>query len=101
MKPEAKIRSEILAYLRSLEPDVFAFRVEQRVGMQNGCSDVLAVIQGRLLALEVKSPQGRTTALQDRFLRKITLAGGLSAVVRSVKEVKDLLELFPKERNGA
>lgn len=98
MKPEARIRSEIMAYLRTLEPDVFAFRVEQRAGVHNGCSDVLAVSQGRLLALEVKSPQGRTTALQDRFLGKVTLAGGLSAIVRSVEDVKNILDLFPKKK---
>jgi hypothetical protein len=98
MKPEARIRAEIMAYLKTLEPDVFSFRIEQRAGMQNGCSDILTVIQGRLLALEVKSATGRLTALQRRFLDKITLAGGVSVLVRNADEVKKLLALFPKKK---
>jgi hypothetical protein len=58
-----------------------------------GQADILGVLPpaGRLLALEVKRPGGKLTLEQDAFLRVITQAGGLAALVTSPAEVEALL----------
>lgn len=57
------------------------------------CSDILACWRGRFLALEVKRPGGRATAGQGEFLSAVREAGGLAAVVDSVRDVERLLGL--------
>ena len=94
MKPEAKLKTAIMAYLKTLEPDAFAFRVEPRPGMGRGMADIICCFHGRFLALEVKIPGNNPTPLQKRFMDKITLAHGISAVVYNVAEVKGLVELL-------
>jgi hypothetical protein len=86
MKERDLVKS-ILAYLGSL-PNTYAFRVEQRPGMSRGVSDILAVQDGRFLAIEVKVPGNQTTPLQDRFLRLVSNAGGESLVVFSLSQLE-------------
>jgi hypothetical protein len=94
MTPEKKIKKQIMDYLKTLEPDLYAWTVEQRPGMGRGHPDIMACLRGKIIAMEVKVQGGRTTALQERFLKRITLAGGLSAVVHSVEEVKNLIGIL-------
>ena len=54
--------------------------------------DVIACIGGRFFAFEVKTEEGKATALQESVLRKIQKCGGNAAIVRSVEEVKRMLE---------
>jgi hypothetical protein len=59
-----------------------------------GLPDVFAVLPpaGRLLGLELKSPQGRQTAAQRAVAVALTAAGALCAVVRDVRELDRLLD---------
>jgi hypothetical protein len=57
-----------------------------------GQPDLLGCYQGRTLALEVKRPGGRPTKLQLATLEKWRNAGAIAAVVRSVEDVRELLE---------
>lgn len=95
MKSEAKLKKDIMAYLKTLEPDVFAFRVESRPGMGRGVADILVCWNGRFVAIEAKIPGGRTTPLQNRFLSKVLLAHGVSIVAHNVAEVRGLVDLLP------
>ena len=58
-----------------------------------GVSDILGIVppSGRLLALEVKSPTGRVTEAQLRFLQQVNAAGGLGFVARSLAAVEERL----------
>lgn len=56
-----------------------------------GIPDIIACIDGRFYAFEVKTPVGKTTALQEATLRKILACGGTAAVVRSVDEVRAVI----------
>lgn len=49
----------------------------------NGTSDVLGIVQGILVAIEVKTKTGVTSAAQKAFLRKVRECGGASGVARS------------------
>jgi len=57
-----------------------------------GIPDIIACVNGRFIAFEIKTPSGKTTKLQEATIRKILSAGGVAAVVHSVDEVKAILE---------
>ena len=59
-----------------------------------GVADILGVLdKGRFLAVEVKSPKGKTSPEQDAFLDAVTALGGVACVVHSVDELEaDLRE---------
>ena len=58
---------------------------------RNGTPDIIACIDGRFFAFEVKTPNGRVAPIQDAQISAITLAGGSAHVVRSVDDVKKIL----------
>lgn len=53
-----------------------------------GIPDIIACIDGRFYAFEVKQPSGRLTRLQEVTIEKIRAAGGVAVKVTSVEEVK-------------
>lgn len=61
-------------------------------GLCVGASDIIGIMpDGRFLAIEVKTPRGRTTPEQDRFLFHIQLMGGVAGVARSVDDALALV----------
>jgi hypothetical protein len=93
VQPELKIKKKIMDYLKTVA-GCHAVRIEQRPGVGAGVADIIVCYQGKYVALEVKIPGGRATPLQMHFLKQITIAGGLSAVVCSVEEVKCLIQML-------
>lgn len=62
-----------------------------------GCPDILGQLtDGRLLAIEVKSPTGRATEAQGAFLALVAKNKGVSLIARSVD---DIMSVFEKEYN--
>ena len=63
-------------------------------GLCPGSSDLVGILRsaGRWVALEVKTPRGRCTDLQQLFLDLIRRFGGFAAVVRSVPEALAALD---------
>jgi Holliday junction resolvase len=58
-----------------------------------GTPDILACINGRFVAIEVKRPNGGVvSALQKSKLKKIEQVGGVSIVARSVEDVSEMLQ---------
>ena len=57
-----------------------------------GTPDILACVRGRFVALEVKTPTGRLAPIQEHQLARIKEAGGVVAVVRSLDEVRSVLD---------
>lgn len=63
-----------------------------------GIPDLLVVFQGHFIGLEVKQVGGKPSSIQRKVLKEIEAAGGVAAVVRSVKEVEAILDsLIPVE----
>lgn len=58
-----------------------------------GVSDILGIHQGRFLAVEVKTPIGRVSDYQKRFLSEIQARGGIALIVRSVDELATALDI--------
>ena len=87
---EKEIVAKILRYLKTV-PRCFAWKEHGGMYGTAGIPDIIACIDGRFYAFEVKTPVGKTTALQDATFRKILACGGTAAVVRSVDEVRAVI----------
>lgn len=106
---EKRIEMQILNMLKMC--GIFCFKID-RVGTYDankkvfrsnnnphklkGVSDILGIIEGRFLAIEVKSPVGRLSQDQKVFLRRTLDEGGLGFVARSTEQVaEELLKHYP------
>jgi penicillin-binding protein-related factor A (putative recombinase) len=64
-----------------------------------GVSDILGIIEGRFLAIEVKSPKGIISPEQRIFITRINNEGGIAFVARSVDQVaRELYKHFPEHK---
>lgn len=57
-----------------------------------GAPDIVAVIKGRYIALEVKDAKGVQNDNQKRFQSSIEASGGIYRVIRSLDEVINLVK---------
>ena len=95
---EKDIVAAILRHLKQ-RPRCFAWKTHGGMYGTAGIPDIIACIDGRFYAFEVKQPTGKLTRLQEVTLDKIRVAGGVAVMVTSVKEVKSAL-VDLKERHG-
>lgn len=86
--PEAKIQTRILRELRKRG----AYTVKVQVASRNGVPDILACHQGKFIAIEVKAPGGKVSAVQEANLGWIREAGGIALVARSWEEIENYFE---------
>jgi hypothetical protein len=68
-----------------------------RYGLANGSSDLIGIVAGRFVALEVKTLTGRASDEQNLFLNLVRQKGGFACVVRSVD---DALSAIDRCRKG-
>jgi len=59
----------------------------------SGVSDILCVIEGKFVAIEVKSAKGRPSPDQIKFIDNVNKHGGIAFIARSWDEVKEKLAL--------
>ena len=88
---ESTIVKNILQYLKTL-PECFAWKEHGGLYGTAGIPDIIACVGGKFYGFEVKTERGKTTALQEATIGKINAAGGTALVVRSVEDVKKVLE---------
>ena len=87
---EKEITHSILRYLKTV-PNCFCFKEHGGMYGTAGVPDILACIDGRFFAFEVKTEKGKLTKLQEATIGKILAAGGKAFVVRSTDEVRAVL----------
>ena len=92
---ESQIQNKIIKYLNGIG----AYSIKTIVTNRNGSPDLICCFKGRYVALEVKAEKGTVSQLQEHNIKLIKKSGGVAAVVRSVDEVKKIIENFPPE-NG-
>ncbi len=63
-----------------------------RYGLAKGSSDLIGIVDGRFVALEVKAGKGRTSKDQETFFRCVRRAGGFACAVWSVEEALAAIE---------
>ena len=87
---EAQIQNKIIKYLNGIG----AYTVKTISTNRSGTPDVICCLEGKFIALEVKTQKGRVSELQKHHIEQINNSGGLAAVVRSVEEVKEIISLL-------
>lgn len=92
MTPETAVKKEIVAYLDTL-PECWHVAYHNMGYGKRGVPDRLVCYRGRFLGLEIKAPGGKATAWQERCIEDIIIAGGFAGVVRSVDDVRTLLDV--------
>jgi len=106
---ESEIQKAILQYL-ALCKGVYAFRTNNvgvplqggtgfRPSPVKGLADLLCVVEGHFLALEVKRPGGKLSEAQKGFLASVKAAGGTAEVVTSVEEVQTIIKSILERRS--
>lgn len=102
---EKQIQNAILDYLTLLPGTYWATnntglwdpvkKVHRRPGkfFRHGVSDIIGVCgnTGRIVCIEVKTPKGRVSEHQKKFLKEISESGGIAFVARSVDEVREVM----------
>ena len=88
---ESDIVKAIMRYLKGI-PGCFCWKEHGGMYGTAGIPDIIACIGGHFYGFEVKTEKGKTTKLQEAVIRKILAAGGTALVVRSVDEVRAVLE---------
>ena len=88
---EKDIVKAILQYLRTI-PRCFCWKEHGGMYGTAGIPDIIACVDGQFFGFEVKTVDGKPTKLQEAAIRRIQASGGTAAVVRSVEEVRRVLE---------
>lgn len=92
---EADIVRAILRYFKTV-PECFSWKEHGGMYGTAGIPDIICCYRGRFYGFEVKTDTGQPTELQKSTIRKILAAGGTALVVRSVDEVRAVLEGSPQ-----
>jgi pantoate kinase len=91
--PEAKVKAKIKAILKT-HGVYYAMPIGTGLG-NSGVPDFLVCHNGKFLGIEAKAGKGKTTALQEKNLRDIDRAGGLTLVITEENLV--VLEMMLEE----
>ena len=90
MTPEGRIKTDIRRFLT--DSGAFWSNVQGGPGSKPGDPDIVACYKGRYIGREAKSEKGVQSQIQKVRESEIIKAGGIYEVVRSVDDVKRVLE---------
>ena len=88
---EKNIVNQIMRYLKTV-PDSFAWKQHGGQFGTAGIPDIIICLHGRFVAMEVKTPAGKLTKLQESTLQRIKDAKGVAYKVTSLQEVKEIIQ---------
>jgi len=88
-KPKEKdIQQQTRDYLR--RHHWFVIRLQQSLGCHKGLPDLLAIRDGVVLFIEIKSPRGKLSRYQEQFKQDLESHGGRYLIVRDLADVMKL-----------
>lgn len=93
---ESDIVKAILKYLKTV-PDCFCWKEHGGMYGTACIPDIICCYRGKFMAFEVKTKKGKTTTLQNSVINKMQKCGGKAVVVKSVNEVKAVIEEVKQE----
>jgi Holliday junction resolvase len=97
MTPEGKVKKKIVEQLKALGCYYF-FPATGGYG-KSGVPDIVGCYKGKFFGIECKAGKNTPTALQEKNLSDIALAGGVAAVVNEAN-MNDIKALLILDRNG-
>lgn len=86
---ESAIQSKILKWLRANYPEAVTVKMTTERSFA-GLPDIM-MIYYQTYFFEVKTKKGRLTKLQEHTINKLIKAGAITHVVRSLKEVQEIM----------
>ena len=91
MTKEQDIQTSIMNYISSIGGLPLKFN---NIGIyaKAGVSDIIACIKGRFVAIEVKKPGNKPSALQENFINAVNKIGGVAFWADNLQDVKDKLK---------
>ena len=90
-QPETIFKERVQRLLKEKFPDAWFFKSSER--SIRGIPDIIGVLGGRFIALELKVGRNKADALQAYVLLKIKAAGGYAKVVTPVNLAAILEEM--------
>lgn len=100
MPEEGYFQKKIKEYIEKRFPEAFVWKAAAGPYSQAGIPDICCVINGRYYGFEVKRPFiGEASEIQKKTIKEIRAAGGVAAVVCTIKEAKEVL-LPERMRDG-
>lgn len=87
---EKRIENQIKRYLDSI--GAWHIKTHGNMFSRAGTPDILACVNGRFIAIEVKRPKGVISELQKANIELIRKAGGVAFIAYSVKDVERNLQ---------
>lgn len=88
LTPESTLKAAVKEYLNIT--GWFCFPILQGLGAYKGISDLIALKEGKVLFIELKSPKGKLSPYQEAFKQAVESYGGAYIVVRSVDDLMEL-----------
>ena len=88
---ESNLIKAISNYLKTV-PNLFFWKEHGGMYGTAGIPDIIACVDGRFVAFEVKTETGRLSRLQEVTLGRIRDAGGKAYMVRSAAEVAAIMK---------
>lgn len=92
---ETQLVEAIKKYLKTV-PELFHWKEHGGQFGTAGIPDIIVCYRGRFLAFEVKTQRGKPSVLQTATIRQIIRAGGIATIVRSVGEVREIIEALER-----
>lgn len=86
---EQTLKANVMRMLKKEYPLAWVWKISDK--FYSGIPDLLILISGRALFIELKTLEGETTKLQDHTIAEIRKRGIEAHVARSVKEVKEII----------
>lgn len=100
MTPESKTKKNVKNLLEA--NGIYHFFPAANGYGRAGIPDIICCLNGRFFAIECKAGKGKTTALQDRELARISQAGGYVLVVyddpKDFQALHDLINYIKERR---
>jgi Holliday junction resolvase len=93
MTPEAKVKASVVKLLK--KHNIYHFFPATHGFGRSGVPDIICCMNGLFVAIECKAGKGKTTALQDRELKRINAARGVTFVINENNQ--QTLEVFVKQ----
>lgn len=99
--PEKKVKDQVV---KTLKANGVYYFFPATFGMgRSGVPDIICCVEGRFLAIECKAGKNKTTALQDREMNAIVMAGGSAIVINeeNLHEVGTAIQLLKEQHKWA
>lgn len=100
-KPEAIFAGKVMKYLRTLYGSrLWEIALRGGLGMRSGVPDRILSIDGRVVAIEFKNPDGtgRLGPKQRVELEALRTSGAVALVVQGWNDVEEILKQFPPKQ---